>query len=121
MSIIHDYRNIESEIERLQQQLEKLKGSEQLQKELEFEKKLRDLMEKHQKSLRDVISLLDPDSRLKGQVAGGQADSRRKPRQVKTYKNPHNGEVIETKGGNHSGLKAWKAEYGAEVVESWLQ
>lgn len=25
----------------------------------------------------------------------------RKPRQVKIYKNPHTGEVVETKGGNY--------------------
>jgi hypothetical protein len=39
---------------------------------------------------------------------------------VKQYKNPHNGEVIETKGGNHKLLKEWKAQYGAEEVESWV-
>jgi hypothetical protein len=27
--------------------------------------------------------------------------------------------VIKTKGGNHKGLKAWKDEYGADVVETW--
>ncbi|MDP0886312.1 histone-like nucleoid-structuring protein, MvaT/MvaU family [Klebsiella pneumoniae] len=45
----------------------------------------------------------------------------RKPRALKVYKNPHSGEVVETKGGNHGVLKAWKQEYGAETVESWLQ
>ncbi|WP_256219368.1 DNA binding protein, partial [Pseudomonas sp. NBRC 111133] len=40
--------------------------------------------------------------------------------EVKVYKNPHSGEVVETKGGNQRTLKAWKNEYGAEVVESWL-
>ncbi|MGE8457076.1 MAG: H-NS histone, partial [Pseudomonas alloputida] len=33
--------------------------------------------------------------------------------------NPHNGEVIETKGGNHKTLKEWKATWGGDVVESW--
>lgn len=33
---------------------------------------------------------------------------------------PHTGEFIETKGGNHKGLKAWKVQYGAETFESWL-
>jgi hypothetical protein len=44
----------------------------------------------------------------------------RRARMVKMYKNPHNGEVIETKGGNHKALKAWKQQYGADAVESWL-
>ncbi|MCF5097806.1 transcriptional regulator, partial [Pseudomonas gessardii] len=27
----------------------------------------------------------------------------------------------ETKGGNHRGLKAWKEQYGAATVDSWLR
>lgn len=42
-------------------------------------------------------------------------------RAVKRYKNPHNGEVIETKGGNHKLLKEWKAKWGKDVVEGWLE
>lgn len=45
----------------------------------------------------------------------------RRPRQVKVYKNPHNGEVVETKGGNHTTLNSWKAEHGHDEVKSWLQ
>jgi hypothetical protein len=45
----------------------------------------------------------------------------RKARTLKKYKNPHSGETVETKGGNHKVLKEWKAKYGAETVESWLQ
>jgi len=32
----------------------------------------------------------------------------RRERQAKRHVHPENGEVIETKGGNHSGLKAWE-------------
>lgn len=32
----------------------------------------------------------------------------------------HSGEVVETKGGNHKTIKDWKAQYGAQEVESWL-
>ncbi|MDT8925047.1 histone-like nucleoid-structuring protein, MvaT/MvaU family [Pseudomonas taiwanensis] len=45
----------------------------------------------------------------------------RKARVVKKYKNPHSGETVETKGGNHRVLKEWKAQYGADVVEGWLE
>lgn len=45
----------------------------------------------------------------------------RRARTVKVYKNPNNGEIIETKGGNHKALKAWKEQYGADTVESWLE
>ncbi|MEN1494583.1 histone-like nucleoid-structuring protein, MvaT/MvaU family, partial [Pseudomonas aeruginosa] len=52
---------------------------------------------------------------------GAQEKGTRKPRELKVYKNPHNGELVQTKGGNHAVLKAWKAEHGAETVESWRQ
>ncbi|MCS9086840.1 transcriptional regulator, partial [Pseudomonas aeruginosa] len=34
---------------------------------------------------------------------------------------PDTGEVVETKGGNHKVLKAWKEQYGAQTVDGWLQ
>lgn len=45
----------------------------------------------------------------------------RRERAVKIYKKTNTGEVVETKGGNHKVLKAWKAEYGADAVDAWLQ
>ena len=47
------------------------------------------------------------------------APAGKRARKVKQYKNPHTGEVIETKGGNHKTLKEWKAKWGPEAVESW--
>ena len=70
-------------------------------------------------SLKDVINLLDPQAGRRAPDAAPKAGTR-KARQVKVYKNPHTGEIIETKGGNHKGLKEWKAEHGAGTVESWL-
>lgn len=68
-------------------------------------------------SLRNVVALLDPNaSRSVTPVKGA-----RRERTLKRYKNPNTGEVVETKGGNHKVLKAWKEQYGAEKVESWLQ
>ena len=37
------------------------------------------------------------------------------------YKNPNSGEILETKGGNNRVLKAWKTQYGADVVKGWKQ
>jgi hypothetical protein len=97
-----------------------LKGDAGLKKELEFETRLRALLAEYGYSLPNVVSLLDPQS---GRRRAPTVESRagiRKPRQVKVYRNPHTGELIETKGGNHKGLKEWKAEYGAATVETWL-
>lgn len=120
MSLINQYRSTEEQIKALQDQLESLKSNEDLQKEIEFETELKSLMTEYQKSLRDVIAIIDPTIST-GQVKiSGSPKVTRKPRQIKVYKNPHTGEVIETKGGNHKGLKAWKEQYGVDEVASWL-
>ena len=120
MSLIAQYRETEDAIKELQERLESLKQDNKLQKELEFEGKLRALMGEYQKSLRDIIALLDTDAKpgKAGRITKMAATKR--ARRVKQYKNPHNGEVIETKGGNHKTLKEWKAKWGGDEVESWV-
>lgn len=51
-----------------------------------------------------MLNLLDPKSGRRAPVTESKT-STRKPRQVKVYKKPHTGEVVETKGGNHKTLK----------------
>lgn len=124
MSKAAEYRALERQIAEQLQALEAMKGSSALQSELEFEDKLRKLLGEYGMSLRNVISILDPKAAGASVVAGGKVDGRkgpRAPRAVKRYLNPHTNEVVETKGGNHSTLKAWKSEHGAQEVESWLQ
>ncbi|MBC3495729.1 DNA binding protein [Pseudomonas sp. SWRI100] len=119
MSRLAEFRKLEQALAAQLAELEELKGSSELQKEIEFETKLRDLLAKYGFSLRDVINILDPEAGRRASVAAPQK-TLRKPRGVKVYKNPNNGEIIETKGGNHKLLKEWKAEFGADVVESWV-
>ncbi|MGA4480849.1 histone-like nucleoid-structuring protein MvaT [Ectopseudomonas hydrolytica] len=119
MSLINEYRNTEEAIKELQERLKSLSTDDRLKKELEFDQKLRALMGEYNKSLRDVIALLDPN--YGKQVAKQAGTGKRSPRAIKVYKNPNTGEVVETKGGNHKTLKAWKEKWGAEAVQSWLQ
>jgi len=119
MSLINEYRATEEAIKELQERLKSLESDDKLKKELEFEEKLRALMGSYGKSLRDVIALLDPDAKLSKSPRAAKATVSKRARKVKQYKNPHNGEVIETKGGNHKTLKEWKAKWGAEAVEGW--
>lgn len=121
MSIIQEYREIEAEIEALQKHLESLNGDDRLKKELEFEGKLRSLLSEYNKSLRDVIALIDSPVGSGKIKANAQEKLRRRARSLKVYINPNTGERIETKGGNHKVLKQWKSEHGSEQVESWLQ
>ncbi|MBA1189990.1 DNA binding protein [Pseudomonas entomophila] len=120
MSLINEYRATEEAIKELQARLANLSQDDKLKKELEFEGKLRTLMGEYSKSLRDVIALLDPESKLsKGPRTASKPATTKRARKVKQYKNPHNGEIIETKGGNHKTLKEWKAKWGGDEVESW--
>lgn len=118
MSRLAEFRALEQQLAAQLAELENLKNDSGLKKEIEFEKKLRALLAEYGVSLRDVIAILDPDARI--DLSSRSAKAPRKPRQTKVFKNPHTGEVIETKGGNHKALKEWKAQYGAETVDSWL-
>ncbi|KXU39101.1 H-NS histone [Ventosimonas gracilis] len=120
MSLINEYRSTKEAIEELQNRLKNLAEDSNLQKELDFEKQLRKLMDDYGKSLRDINAILDPSSRtLKARVAGRPAFGSKRQRKLKQYKNPHTGDVIETRGGNHRILKEWKQKWGGDVVESW--
>ncbi|MDG9977327.1 hypothetical protein PSOLE_41480 [Pseudomonas oleovorans subsp. oleovorans] len=119
MSLINEYRATEEAIKELQERLKNLSQDDKLKKELEFEGKLRTLMGEYQKSLRDIIALLDPEAKTAKGVRAAKPAVVKRARKVKQYKNPHSGEVIETKGGNHKILKEWKAKWGADVVEGW--
>ncbi|MBD8491777.1 DNA binding protein [Pseudomonas syringae] len=120
MSLINEYRATEEAIKELQARLKNLSQDDKLQAELEFEGKLRALMGEYQKSLRDIIALLDPEAKINKAPRGAvKTTTTKRARKVKQYKNPHNGEVIETKGGNHKTLKEWKARWGGDEVESW--
>lgn len=52
-------------------------------------------------------------------VSQASEPKKRRARRTKIYTNPSNGEIVQTKGGNHKVLKEWKEKYGAETVESW--
>lgn len=124
MSLLNEYMKKEQLMKQLRDELQQLEQDQRLKSELEFKSRLEELMASHEKTASDVIAMLDPDSeqdnRRAGSGASAQAGSRRK-RKLKVYRNPHSGEVVETRGGNQKTLKAWKEEYGSETVEQWLE
>lgn len=122
MSRLAEFRKLEQDLAAQLAALESMKSDSGLQAEMQFESKLRGLLAEYGYSLRDVISLLDPAAAKRGKSAPLAAPEKgtRKARELKVYKNPHSGEIVETKGGNHKLLKAWKNEHGSDVVESWL-
>jgi hypothetical protein len=118
MSKLAEFKALEAQLAAQLKQLDALKNDGELKREIEFEEKLRALMAEYGMSLRGIIALLDPQA---GRSAAPAASGQRRQRQTKVYKNPETGETVETKGGNHKVLKAWKEQYGAEAVEGWLQ
>lgn len=117
MSRLAEYRALELKLASDLARLESMKGDEKLKTEMQFEEKLTALMSKYGKSLRDVIDMLDPDAYSSRPAAAEKGV--RKAREVKIYEHPDTKERVETKGGNQKTLKAWKAEFGDEMVESW--
>ncbi|EIK59900.1 MULTISPECIES: histone-like nucleoid-structuring protein, MvaT/MvaU family [Pseudomonas] len=120
MSRLAEFRALEQQLAAQLAELETLKNDDGLKREIEFETKLRDLLGEYGYSLRNIVAILDPQSSNRRVPATAETKGSRKARAVKVYKNPHSGEVVETKGGNHKVLKEWKAEYGSDTVESWL-
>jgi len=120
MSRLAEFRKLEQQLAAQLAELETLKNDDGLKREIEFEQKLRSLLSEYGYSLRDIIAILAPQSVSRRAPAAVAEKSTRKPRQLKVYKNPHTGERVETKGGNHKTLKEWKSQHGADEVESWL-
>ncbi|MGP8288915.1 histone-like nucleoid-structuring protein, MvaT/MvaU family [Vreelandella zhanjiangensis] len=121
MSLLNEYIQKEQQLKQLQEDLQRLEGDQRLKSELEFKAKLEALMNEFGKRAADVIALLDPANDQRGAKAAAGNNANRRKRRLKIYKNPKTGEVIETRGGNHKGLRSWKDEYGDETVESWLE
>ncbi|PKM28795.1 MAG: transcriptional regulator [Gammaproteobacteria bacterium HGW-Gammaproteobacteria-11] len=114
MSQLAQYRALQREISELEEKQRKMQANSKLAREIEFEEEIKALIDKYDMNMSEVLQILSPQDTpaLPGT---------RKARKVKRYKNPHTGEVIETKGGNQKTLKAWKEEHGSDVVEAWVE
>ncbi|WP_372966633.1 histone-like nucleoid-structuring protein, MvaT/MvaU family [Marinobacter sp.] len=121
MAKINDYYQKKQLMEKLAEELEQLENDQALKSELEFENKVRDLMKQYDKSPKDFLQILAAiDPSIAGAKSDGATGTRAK-RPMKTYKNPHTGEVVKTRGGNHKTLNEWREKYGKEAVQSWQQ
>lgn len=122
MSRLAEYRKLEQLIAQQSANLEALKADPALEREVEFETKLRSLLGEYVKSLSDIRSILEPQSGKRARPELRTAAKRsRRPRTVKSYRNPLTGEVVESKGGNNKLLGSWKTQFGHEEVETWVR
>ena len=122
MAKINDYYQKKQLMEKLAAELEQLEKDQALKRELEFEKKVRGLMKEYDKSPKDVLQILSAiDPSITAAKAETASAGSRPKRPLKIYKNPHTGEVVKTRGGNHKTLNEWRDKYGKEAVQSWQQ
>lgn len=124
MGKISTYYEKQKAVQQLQEELQKMESDKELKKELDFKDELGKLMDKYGKSGKDmleVLAALDPSVKSKVEQGNGSANDGRKKRPLKTYRNPHTGEVVQTRGGNHKTLNAWRQQYGKEEVARWQE
>lgn len=119
MAKINDYYQKKQLIEKLSEELQQLEQDKSLKRELDFEEKVRGLMNEYDKTSKDVLEVLAAiDPSVSGAKTNANGGTRAK-RPLKTYKNPHTGEVVKTRGGNHKTLNEWRDEYGREAIHAW--
>lgn len=116
MSKLVEFRQLERDLAEQLAALEALKADKGLEQEIEFESKLRSLMGEYSKSLKEVIAILDPQATVSSAKGATLEKRPRKARAVKVYKNPHTGELIETKGGNHRSLRPGKSSMVGKLL-----
>lgn len=122
MSQYAEYLQLVKTIAEAQVRMQEIESDPVFVAEKEFDQNLRALLAEYGKSLRDIVAILDPSHTNKSSVEKKSGErATRSPRALQTFLNPHTNEVVETKGGNNKMLNAWKAQYGKDVVRSWLK
>lgn len=116
MDKIAQLKRKQTQLDKLTKEVETLQKSKDIQKEMAFAQELDKLLRKYGKTVDDI----NKSPAVKKRAVAAKTRTRKR-RKLKVYVNPHTKEKIETRGGNHNVLKAWKAEHGAEVVEGWLK
>ena len=104
----------------LEKELKSIENSPAFKKENAVKRALSNLMKKHGYSQNDLIALLQENQTDRLKRRKKPAATKRKPRKLKVFKNPETGETVETRGGNHKILKAWKAQYSLNKIDDWL-
>lgn len=127
---LKELRAKEARLAKLTEELKALENDRELKTDLKLREEIEALLKKHNRPASVLAELFDlKGGRVTGKGAGrGRARAagngpvrKRRRRKLKVYTNPVSGEVVKTRGANHKILKAWKAEHGAETVESWAQ
>lgn len=120
MNVSMQKAKIEKQMAKLQKELKSIENSAAFRKENAVKRALNNLMKKHGYSENDLIALLQADKSEASRRWKKSIPTTRKPRKLKVFKHPKTGETVETRGGNHKILKAWKTEYKLKNIDEWL-
>lgn len=122
MSKIAQVKSIEAQLAALQAQLAELQADPEVKADQEFERELRQLLAKHNRSLVDVNRVLDPNYKTpkapKANGAGPGVATNPKPK-LRVWLNPHTQEKVESTHGNNKVLNGWRQKWGKDAVSSW--
>jgi len=118
---LKELRVKEAQMAKLQEELKALENDKELKSDLKLRDEIEALLKKHGRPASHLAVLFDlrAGPGRKGAAKAAAPVRKRRRRKLKIYRNPHTGETVETRGGNHKVLKAWKAEHGAAAVEGW--
>lgn len=124
MSKLNTYFEKKRTLDRLSEELRELEESKDLEREFEIVEKLKSMMSDYGISagyLNGLLGQIDPSITKPSKSGASSKESTQggHKRRLMRFENPHTGEVVETRGGNHSVLKKWRLEYGKETVNSW--
>jgi DNA-binding protein H-NS len=119
MSVLNKYKQLQEQLEQVKAAHDALEQDPQVQRMMEAGSFLRDLMSEYGLTVQGIVDLLEPGHVV---VPAGsvEAPARRARRQrpLKVYTNPHTGETVETRGGNHRTLREWRERWG-DAVADW--
>ncbi|WP_369601878.1 histone-like nucleoid-structuring protein, MvaT/MvaU family [Hahella sp. SMD15-11] len=110
---IEEFFELKRLLEEKERRLKALEADKDIQNYFRFQEELKALMGKYDMRPADVAKVLGLGA------PAGSAKSGGAKRALRVYKNPNTGEVVETRGGNHKVLNAWRKQYGKETVEGW--
>ncbi len=115
MSKLAYFRQLKEQKEQLERELQQMADTPQVQGALEFERELRQLMARYNANTNDVLNILRPSHGS----GGGKKPKQYRPWPLRTYRNPHTGEVVQTRSSNQAQIRAWRARWGDDVVNGW--
>ena len=111
---------MEAALAKLKKEIENLERSESYKNEQSLIKGVEKLLTKFGKTRAELVAFLSDETTRKSTAKKAKPQKPRKQRKLKIYKNPLTNETIETRGGNHKVLKAWKSRYPTQNIEEWI-